>query len=194
MRYALFLLLALAACAEAPVESPPHDPEADRLLASVTGDAWDAVWTTASARPLAFERPGGDVLDALPPNPLPAFLSDEPPFLDAAAREQYETRVLGDTTLAGQPATLVGARFVADSRRTQPVRSVRAAVTASGTLLWIDVQRESESVLFDEDSRLRAGLAVAEGAFVPGYAEVTTRTDVPASDARDLSTSWSLAR
>ena len=189
----LSLLLALAACADAPVEVPPHDAEADALLAHVTGDAWDSVWDRAAALGETYRQPGGAAMEGAPPNPLPSFLSDEPPYLDAAAREQYATRTLGDTTLAGRPARLVEARFVPDGRRTQPIRLVRAAV-ADTTLLWIEVVRESESTLFDESSRLLAGLAEAGGEPVPGHAAIQTTTDVPASPPRDLTMSWQRAR
>ena len=194
MRAALLLsLLFVSACTEKPVSLPPHDAQADALLAHVTGDAWDTVWAHAGSLGEAYRQPGGEPLGALPPNPLPAFLSDEPPYLDAAAREQYATRVLGDTTVAGQTARLVEARFVPDSRRTQAIRLVRAAVSDT-TLLWIHVERESESVLYDERSRLRAGIARAGGALVPGHAEIQTATDVPASPPRDLETRWERAR
>lgn len=197
MRRLLFLsLLALAACADAPTEAPDHDPEADRLLTHVTGDAWNDAWERATADyvRLGPEADPPEPMETAPVNPLPAFLSEEPPYLDAAAREQYATRVLGDTTVAGRPATLVEARFVPDDRRTQPIRLVRAAVTASGDLLWVEVQRDMDTILFDEASRLRAGLANVESSLVPGHAEVETATDVPASEARDFRTSWRLAR
>jgi hypothetical protein len=124
-------------------------------------------------------------------NPLPAFLSDEPPFLDAAAREQYTTRLAGDTTIAGVAARWVEAEFVANGRRTQPVRFVRAAVDPErGGLLSIVVRREVDSSLFDETSRLRATLARGTGGLVPGWARVETRTDVPGSEPRSARLLW----
>ena len=84
MQRLLPFLFLLAACAEAPAEMPPHDAEADALLAHVTGDAWDTAWATADSG--AYRQPDGQPLDGLPVNPLPAFLSDEPPYLDASAR------------------------------------------------------------------------------------------------------------
>jgi hypothetical protein len=187
------LLLVLAACSDAPAEMPPHDEAADALLAHVTGDAWDDIWETDAALGGSYRQSDGAVIDGLPPNPLPAFLSDEPPYLDAAAREQYTTRILGDTTVAGRAAQLVEARFVADERRTQPIRRVRAAVSDTA-LVWVEVQRAMDTILFDETSRLRAGLADAGGTLVPGLAEVQTTTDVPASDPRPLATGWERER
>ncbi|MEM6325564.1 MAG: hypothetical protein AAF791_00465 [Bacteroidota bacterium] len=193
----LLPLLALAACAEAPVEMPPHEAAADALLEHVTGNAWDSVWTRAAAADyvrLGTEAGTSEALDAPPVNPLPAFLSDEPPYLDTAAREQYATRVLGDTTVAGRPAQLVEALFVPDGRRTQPIRLVRAAVTESGDLLWVHVDRAMDTILFDEASRLRAGLTEADGALVPGHAEIETTTDVTASEPRPLTLAWERVR
>lgn len=186
-------LLVLAACSDAPAEMPPHEEAADALLVHVTGAAWDSVWTRAAAADYV-SAPDEGALDAPPVNPLPAFLSDEPPYLDAAAREQYATRVLGDTTVAGRPAQLVEARFVADERRTQPIRLVHAAVSADGDLLWVRIEREMDSILFDESSRLRASLTEVDGLLVPGHAEVETTTDVPATDARALTTGWRRVR
>lgn len=192
MRRLLALLLPLAsltlsACADAPVEMPPHEAEADALLASVTGDAWDAYFP--SEGPYAVDsgldgEASGETVQDSAANPLPAFLSDEPPYLDAAATEQYATRVVGDTTVAGETARLVEARFVADSRRTQPIRLVRAAVAPEdGALLAIEVHREVESTLFDEVSRLTAALARGPaGSFVLDHSTAITTTDVPASE------------
>ncbi|MEM1055466.1 MAG: hypothetical protein AAGI52_08055 [Bacteroidota bacterium] len=200
MRRLLPFLVLLAACSEPPAEMPPHDAEADRLLAHVTGDAWDAVWSTSASGAARYTQTLEDLdpisggatrqaLDGLPANPLPAFLSDEPPYLDTAAREQYATRILGDTTVAGRSATLIEARFVADERRTQAIRRVRAAV-ADSVLLWVEVIRESDSVLFDESSFVRATLAEVDGVLVPGRADIVTGTNVPASPTRGLTTSW----
>ena len=185
----------LVACGDAPADLPPHDPEADRLLAFVTGDAWDGVFAGDGGARYRVETASGDTTAAVG-NPLPAFLSDEPPYLDAAAREQYETRLAGDTTVAGVAATLVEAEFVADGRRTQPVRYVRAAVdSASGALLAVEIRREVASTLYDESSRLRADLARGPGgrpALVPGSADIRTTTDVPLSDARTERLAWRL--
>ncbi|MEL6615690.1 MAG: hypothetical protein AAFQ43_08130 [Bacteroidota bacterium] len=180
------LALPLAACGDDPVDLPPHEAEADSLLASVTGDAWDAVFPSPgpfqTESTLGGEASGKTLLDSAA-NPLPAFLSDEPPYLDAAATEQYATCVLGDTTVAGQPARLVEARFVADGRRAQPIRLVRAAVAPeAGTLLAIEVHREVESTLFDETSRLVAALASGPDGLVLDHSTAVTTTDVPASE------------
>lgn len=183
----LALALPLAACADEPVETPPREAEADSLLSAVTGDAWDALFPSAGPYVVSAEGAGAAMSDDLrdsAENPLPAFLADEPPYLDAAAAEQYATRVLGDTTVAGQAARLVEARFVDDGRRSQPVRLVRAAVTPEArTLLAIDVRREVTSTLFDEQSRLVAALARGDdGRLVLDHSEARTTTDVPASE------------
>ena len=200
MRLLPFLLL-LAACADAPAVIPERDAEADRLLAFVAGDAWDGVWDAASGGAYTRTADGAQAAVDSFPNPLPAFISDEPPYLDASARDQYATRVLGDTVVAGRTARLVEARFVADGRRTQPIRYVRAAVSPeAGALLAVEVQREMASALFDETSRLRASLASGENAssgargLVPGAARIDARTDVPLSDPRASRIEWARAR
>ena len=194
MRFFPLLLLVLSACADAPSVVPERDAEADRLLAFVSGDAWDDAWKASEG---AFtQRVDGSqtVLDSVH-NPLPAFLSDEPPYLDASARDQYATRVIGDTLVAGRAARLVEARFVADSRRTQPIRYVRAAVSPeAGELLAVVVQREMASALFDETSQLRAELASGARGLVPGSARIDARTDVPLSDARVSTVQWQRAQ
>ncbi len=196
MRRFLLLALFLTACADAPAVIPERDAEADRLLAFVSGDAWDAVFgAPQTGRFVRTESGEPQTVDSVL-NPLPAFLSDEPPYLDASARDQYATRVLGDTLVAGRAARIVEARFVADGRRTQSIRYVRAAVSPeAGELLAVDVRREMTSALFDETSRLRADLAsgaTASGArgLVPGSAQIDASTDVPLSDARASRVEW----
>ena len=192
----VFLLALLAGCASGPDEVPSRDAVADSLLTHVTGDAWDEAFArTASGEWIrTTESEGGETETARTdsmPNPLPAFLSDEPPYLDAAASDQYTTRALADTTIAGRRARLVDARFVADGRRTQPIRYVRAAVDpASGALLAIEVHREFESALYDETSRLVAALTSGDGALVPDHASIQTRTDVPMSPSRSGRVRW----
>ena len=192
----MLLLAPLAGCASGSADVPPRDAAADSLLVYVTGDAWDDAFarTAAGGWLRTTEGETGATkttrTDSIP-NPLPAFLSDEPPFLDAAASDQYTTRALADTTVAGRPARLVEARFVAGERRTQPIRYVRAAVDpTSGALLAIEVRRRSESTLYDETSRLVAALALGGGALVPDHASIETRTDVPLSSPRSARVRW----
>lgn len=204
-RPALLLLIALGACAPRDAAPPPRDEAADALLAHVTGDAFDEAFAALDALPHRVRRQsarngGGhssedrsDSTGVAAANPLGAFLSDEPPYLDAAARDQYAVAVVGDTLVAGRRAPLVEARYREASGRAQPIQYVRAAV-ADGRLLHVHVRRSSESLLYDEQSWLTASLQAAPGgALVPAAAQAITETDVPLSPPRAHTVAWEVS-
>jgi len=186
----LVLLLALG-CSQDDIVVPEHEAAADALLLHVRGDAWDDVF--AQAPEASYIRVDG--ANAVPvdsvPNPLPSFLSDEPPYLDAAARDQYATSVVGDTVVAGRSARVVEARFVPDGRRSQPIRYVRAAVAPErGGVLAIEVRREMSSILFDEQSHFTASLASGARGLIPGTSSIHATTNVLMGESQASSIRW----
>lgn len=125
-------------------------------------------------------------------DPVASTLPEDPPYLDPATRDQYRLGVVGDTVVSGRRLRLAEAVFVGGPRR-QPVRRVRAAVDpASGRPGMVEVERVTESTLFDETTRVRVDLAAVDGVWVPHRVVTDTRTDVPLASPRRVSTRWTV--
>jgi len=124
-------------------------------------------------------------------DPIATALSDDPPFLDPAARGAYAVAILGDTLVGGARFRLVEA-VLADTGRELGVRRVWAAVDGTGRVASVEVERTAASVLYDETSRVRVDLAPVGGVWLPRRIETDTRTDVPLSPPVRLRTTWTL--
>ena len=126
-------------------------------------------------------------------SPLETALSEDPPYLDPAVRDQYRRAVLGDTTVAGRRLTLVEA-VLTDPGTEQAVRRVRAAVDpGSGRPAVVEVDRVARSAVYDETSRVRVTLAPGPGgAWLPHTVETDALVDVPLAPARRVRTAWTV--
>ena len=124
-------------------------------------------------------------------DPIAPALPQDPPYLDPSVRDAYRASVLGDTTIAGTPFRRVQAVLVDESRQLG-VRRVWAAVGADGQVGAIEVRRETDSVLYDETSRVRVDLAPGPSGWVPRRVVTDTRTDVPLSDPAHVRTVWTV--
>lgn len=124
-------------------------------------------------------------------DPLASALSEDPPFLDPASRDQYRRTVVGDTTVAGRRLRVVQA-VLADADAEHAVRRVRAAVDpATGTPVVVEVDRGTESAVYDEVSRVRVELAPGPGgAWLPRHVATDARVDVPLAAPRRVRTEW----
>ena len=155
----------------------------------------------ATSRRIAVEsrqRAGtlaGDEADGVPRlrSPLETALSEDPPFLDPAARDQYRRAVVGDTVVAGRRLALVEA-VLTDPETEQAVRRVRAAVDPdSGRPVVVEVDRLARSVVYDETSRVRVALAPGpDGTWLPHTVETDALVDVPLAPARRVRTAWTV--
>ena len=124
-------------------------------------------------------------------DPIAQALSDDPPYLDPVAGEAYRRTVLGDTTIGGARFRLVEA-VLTDADSELGVRRVWAAVAEGGRVAAIEVERHTQSVLFDEDSRVRVDLAPHAGGWAPRTLTTDTQTDVPLSGAAHVRTEWAV--
>lgn len=124
-------------------------------------------------------------------DPIAQALSDDPPYLDPVAGEAYRRTVLGDTTIGGARFRLVEA-VLTDADSELGVRRVWAAVAEGGRVAAIEVERHTQSVLFDEDSRVRVDLAPHAGGWAPRTLTTDTQTDVPLSGAAHVRTEWTV--
>ncbi len=124
-------------------------------------------------------------------DPIAPALPQDPPYLDPSIREAYRVSVLGDTMIAGTPFRRVQA-VLADESRQLGVRRVWAAVGADGQVGAIEVDRRSDSVLYDETSHVRVDLAPGPSGWVPRRVVTDTRTDVPLADPAHVRTVWTV--
>ena len=124
-------------------------------------------------------------------DPIGPALPQDPPYLDPSVREAYRTAVLGDTTIAGAAFRTVEA-VLTDEARELGVRRVWAAVGDGGQIGAIEVDRRSDSAIYDETSRVRVDLAPGPGGWVPRRVVTETRTDVPLSDPARVRTVWTV--
>lgn len=124
-------------------------------------------------------------------DPLDQALSDDPPYLDPAVREAYRAQALGDTVLSGTPFQRVEARLV-DTERELGVARVWAAVDGEGNVGAVEVQRVSDSAIFDEASTVRVELGQSAVGWVPRRVVTDTQTDVPLSAPRHVRIEWTI--
>lgn len=174
---------------------------ADLVVTALDGDreaGREALTVTQTPRGVAVSArtASGTLADAAdaPPrlrDPIAHALSDDPPYLDPAAREAYRLTVLGDTTIGGVAFRLVEATLV-DPASGLGIRRVWAAVTDAGRVAAVEVEREARSTLYDEASRVRVDLAPHAGGWVPRRVVTDTRTDVPLSPPSHVRTEWTV--
>ena len=124
-------------------------------------------------------------------DPIGPALPQDPPYLDPAVREAYRVAVLGDTAIGGAAFRRVEA-VLTDGARQLGVRRVWAAVGAGGQIGAIEVDRQSESAIYDETSRVRVDLAPGPDGWVPRRVVTDTRTDVPLSEPARVRTVWTV--
>ena len=111
-------------------------------------------------------------------NLAPGVLPEEPAYLSPRSREAYAYRRLPDTLLAGRPAQVLDVRARPSTGDNQDVRHVRLYVDrASGILAAVTLERRSQSILFDEETRLFAQIQPADGGWQPAAAQYETRID-----------------
>ncbi len=149
----------------------------------------DSAWVaerTASGT-LANVEPGQPRLR----DPIEPSLPQDPPYLDPSVREAYRISVLGDTTIAGTAFTTVEA-VLRDGDRQLGVRRVWAAVGADGQVGAVQVERYTDSAIYDETSRARVDLAPGPGGWVPRRVGTDTETDVPLSAPAHVRTVWTV--
>ena len=65
-------------------------------------------------------------------------------------------------------------------------------MSARGEVGAIEVDRRSDSAVYDESSRVRVDLAPGPGGWVPRRVVTDTRTDVPLSDPAHVRTVWTV--
>ena len=124
-------------------------------------------------------------------DPIAPALPQDPPYLDPSVRDAYRVTVLGDTVIAGARFRRVQA-VLTDETRELGVRRVWAAVDSNGRIGAIEVDRRSDSAIYDETSRVRVDLAPGPGGWVPRRVTTDTRTDVPLSDPAHVRTVWTV--
>lgn len=124
-------------------------------------------------------------------DPIAASLPKDPPYLDPAVREAYRATVLGDTVIAGATFRRVESVLI-DTDRELGIRRVWAAVDDQGRIGAIQVDRVSDSAIYDETSRVRVDLAPGPGGWVPRRIVTDTRTDVPLSEPAHVRTVWTV--
>lgn len=126
-------------------------------------------------------------------SPLETALSEDPPYLDPAVRDQYRRAVVGDTVVAGRRLAVVEA-VLADTDAEQAVRRVRAAVDPeTGQPVLVEVERAVDSVVYGETSRVRVALAPGpDGAWLPHTVETDALVDVPLAPPRRVRTTWTV--
>ena len=149
----------------------------------------DSAWVsdrTASGT-LANAEPGQPRLR----DPIEPSLPQDPPYLDPSVRDAYRIAVLGDTTIAGTAFTTVEA-VLQDDDRQLGIRRVWAAVGADGQVGAVQVDRHTDSAIYDETSRARVDLAPGPGGWVPRRVVTESETDVPLSAPTHVRTVWTV--
>ena len=202
----LLALLALAAgCADpAPEAASTADPEAARLLEAIDRDALADAFARLDRTPhrarlvvTSTDEAGAETRETADDDgtrfrdPVAAALTEDPPYLDPAAREAYRLAVLGDTTIGRTRFRIVEAALV-DPASELGVRRVWAAVTEAGTVGAVEVDRQAASALFGERSRVRVDLAPHGDGWLPRRAVTHTWTDVPLSAPARVRTEWTV--
>ena len=212
-RLVLALLVPLAGCADPgpDPDAPPVDPETARLLEAIDRDALADAFARLEASgaradlTLTTQADGDETRETLAVDPtattedegprlrdpLVGALTDDPPYLDPAAREAYRLRTLGDTTIGGERLRLVEA-VLEDTDREHGVRRVWAAVDGAGRLGAVEVERRADSAIYAETSRVRVDLRPTPEGWLPRRVLTDTRTDVPLSAPTRVRAEWTV--
>lgn len=139
---------------------------------------------STGARGSLADSAGLDVSRLLPRDPLPAIVSDEPPFLDPRTRGAYRIQTVGVPS-AGFSASVAVVEEDADRPL---VRNANATRQPDGSRT-LGSLRISRSAIYDESSAAVVGLAPSPSGEVPQFASVRTETKTPLRH-RLLTTSW----
>lgn len=144
-------------------------PTADGVQESVLGA--NSTGTSLASNPLgALSRPV---------NPLFAVIADEPAYASRRTRDRYAYEMRADTTLLGRGVQIVQATLHDESADEQPIRYARYFINTSGEIVGVDVQRQTESALFDEKTHVTVFLQPGpDGSLLPAdsFSETIIRT------------------
>lgn len=127
---------------------------------------------------------------ALPDDLAGRFFPEDPSYLSPRNRALYTYRLSPDTLWAGRPTRVVAITAGPEARRNRPLRRARFYVdAATNQLVGFRLERLSETLLFDEASRLFARLEPApDTGWVPAVTRAHVQTRFPLGAARQFRT------
>lgn len=124
-----------------------------------------------------------------PANALSSILSENPDYLNVRTRDRYVFRLTPDTTINGRSHKAVQASLLASFHNELPTRTATYFVDSLDVLQGLDVERITNSTLFQEDSRTTIWLQKTPNeVLIPATITTSTLIDTAGRSAKRLVT------